>query len=145
MKLQKSTQFGLYAILELARDPERQLSATDIAKIYSISSNHLAKVLRDLGRAGLVKSVRGAGGGYTFCGNARRTTLMDIIDIFENIENNGASEQENSDVPGIGQALQLVLLEIDDIARATLSSITIGTLLKTMKWHQDKEENRARG
>ena len=54
MKLQKSTQFGLYAILELARDPERQLSATDIAKIYSISSNHLAKVLRDLGRAGLV-------------------------------------------------------------------------------------------
>ena len=68
MKLQKATQCGLYAVLELASDPERQLSATDIAKMYGISSNHLAKVLRDLGRAGLVNSVRGAGGGYTFSG-----------------------------------------------------------------------------
>ena len=73
MRLQKATLFGLYSILELARDPMRQLSATDIAGIYGISANHLAKVLRDLGRAGLVASVRGAGGGYRFAGNARRT------------------------------------------------------------------------
>ena len=60
MKLQKATQYGLFAVIELARDPSRQLSAIDIADKYSISSNHLAKVLRDLGRAGLVDSVRGA-------------------------------------------------------------------------------------
>ena len=85
MRLQKSTQFGLYAVLELARNPGRQLSALEIANLYGISSHHLAKVLRDLGRAGLVDAVRGAGGGYTFSGNARRTTLMDIINIFEDI------------------------------------------------------------
>ncbi|MBX6370252.1 MAG: Rrf2 family transcriptional regulator, partial [Rhodospirillales bacterium] len=64
MRLQKATRFGLYAVLELALDPTRQLSAAEIAAKYGISSNHLAKVLRDLGRAGLVDSVRGAGGGY---------------------------------------------------------------------------------
>ena len=63
MKLQKATQFALYAAIELALEPERQLSAAEIAQKYGISLNHLAKVLRDLGRAGLVESVRGVGGG----------------------------------------------------------------------------------
>ena len=136
MRLQKSTQFGLYAILELARCPNRQLSALDIARIYGISSHHLAKVLRDLGRAGLVDAVRGAGGGYTFSGNARRTTLMDIINIFEDI----GSEKIVGHVPGtddgVQKALQLVLGEIDDISKATFSSITIETLIKTMGWRK---------
>ena len=136
MRLQKATLFGLYSILELARDPMRQLSATDIAGIYGISANHLAKVLRDLGRAGLVASVRGAGGGYRFAGNARRTTLLDVINIFEDISaggNSGASgEGEATD---IGAALLHVQGEIDDIARATFGSITIATLLRTLKWY----------
>ena len=140
MKLQKATQFGLFSVLELARVPERQLSATDIAKMYGISSNHLAKVLRDLGKAGLVESVRGAGGGYTFCGNARRTTLMDIINIFEDIGSERPVGLEHVGDTGIGNALQLVLDEIDDIARATFGSITIETLLKTMTLREKRLE-----
>ena len=140
MNLQKATQFGLFSVLELARIPERQLSATDIAGMYGISSNHLAKVLRDLGRAGLVESVRGAGGGYTFCGNARRTTLMDIINIFEDIGSERSVGLEHVGDTSIGNALQLVLDEIDDIARATFGSITIETLLKTMKLREERLE-----
>ena len=140
MKLQKATQFGLFSVLELARIPERQLSATGIAQMYGISSNHLAKVLRDLGRAGLVESVRGAGGGYTFCGNARRTTLMDIINIFEDIGSERPVGLEHVGDTGIGNALQLVLDEIDDIARATFGSITIETLLKTTKLREERLE-----
>ncbi len=75
MKLQKATLFALFSVLELARDPNRQISATDIADTYGISANHLAKVLRDLGRAGLVEAVRGVGGGYRFSGNANRISL----------------------------------------------------------------------
>lgn len=140
MRLQKATHYGLYAVLELARDPERQLSATDIADIYGISSNHLAKVLRDLGRAGLVDSVRGAGGGYRFSGNSKRTTLMDVINIFEDIGSDSSAAADPGDNTDIGSALLLVLGEIDDIARATFGSITLDTLLKTMRWRQDREE-----
>ena len=85
MSLQKATLFALYAVLELAEDTDRQLSASEIAERYNISTNHLAKVLRDLGRAGLVESVRGAGGGYRFCGNAKRTTLLDVVRLFEEV------------------------------------------------------------
>ena len=87
MKLQKATQFALYAVLDLALDPERQSSAAEIAEKYGISNNHLAKVLRDLGRAGLVGSTRGVGGGYRFSGNPKRTTLLDIMPSFTSRRN----------------------------------------------------------
>ena len=137
MKLQKATKFALFAVLELARDTSRQLSATDIADLYGISTHHLAKVLRDLGRAGLVDSVRGVGGGYRFSANARRTTLMDVICIFEDISSDQRQAGDVGEKTDIGHALQMVLGEIDGIAKATLSAITIDTLLKTMRWRQD--------
>ena len=139
MKLQKATQYGLYAVLELARDASCQLSANDIAEKYGISSNHLAKVLRDLGRAGLVDSVRGVGGGYTFSGNSKRITLMDVINIFEDIGGETTSTFETGDYTGIGRALLMVCSEIDEITEATFGSITLDTLLKIMRKHDSAE------
>jgi Rrf2 family transcriptional regulator, nitric oxide-sensitive transcriptional repressor len=140
MKLQKATFCALYAVLELARDPALQLSATDIADKYNISANHLAKVLRDLGRAGLVESVRGAGGGYRFSGNLKRTTLFDVIHLFEDVGGKTERARDAHADTDIGNALNLVLTEIDEIAIATLGSVTIETLLKTMRWRAERAE-----
>jgi Rrf2 family protein len=125
-----ATRLALYAVLQLAADPTKQLSAGEIAERFGISVNHLAKVLRTLGRAGLVEAVRGAGGGYRFRGNVRRVTLLDVIELFEDVGPNGRSEEEPGAVTDEGAALGRVLGEIDDIARATLSSITLATMLK---------------
>lgn len=130
MRLQKATRFALYAVLELAREPGRQLSAGEIADKYDISLNHLAKVLRTLGRVGMVEAVRGVGGGYRFTGNARRTTLLDVIQLFENIDPISAGEREPGDATPSGMALRTVLEEIEDTARATFSSITLETMVK---------------
>ena len=128
MKLQTATRLGLYATLELARDPERTLSAAELAERFDVSAHHLAKVLRTLGTAGLVEAERGASGGYRFIGNRRRTTLMDIVALFEPAPGQRAKEPgEDTD---IGGALQRVLLEIDEIAEATLRSISLETILK---------------
>ncbi|MEE8279288.1 MAG: Rrf2 family transcriptional regulator [Alphaproteobacteria bacterium] len=143
MRLQKATRFALYSVLELARDPEGQISATDIADTYGISANHLAKVLRELGRAGLVESVRGAGGGYRFCGNAKRISLYDVIHLFEDIVTERGGRPDPSDDTDIGRALARVLNEVDEIAIATLKSITLSTLLKTMRWHEERLQNAA--
>ena len=58
MRLQRASRLALYAVLELAGAPGRQLSAAEIAEKYGVSINYLAKVMRELGRAGLVESVR---------------------------------------------------------------------------------------
>jgi Rrf2 family protein len=137
MRLQVASQLAIYALLELAADPDRQLSVADIGEKYGISNHHLAKVMNVLGRAKLVRSVRGVGGGYHFSGNARRTTLLDVVQLFEEF---GAGSSEGAAGPGKatdeGRALAGVLLEIDEIARATLGSITIATMLKIVERHR---------
>lgn len=130
MRLQKATAMALYAVLELASDPARQLTAVEIAEKYGISAHHLAKVLRGLGRGGLVDSVRGVGGGYRFSGDAKRLTLMDVVGLFEDI---GAETEEPSPQAAsqeIAQALRFVLTEVDTMTAATLRSITLSTMLK---------------
>ncbi|HET9019457.1 MAG TPA: Rrf2 family transcriptional regulator [Acetobacteraceae bacterium] len=129
MRLQKATEFALYAVLELAADPQRQLTALDIADKYGISAHHLAKVLRDLGRAGLVAAVRGVGGGYRFAGNAKRLTLLDVIRLFEDVGADTATPARAAG-PEIADGLRFVLAEIDAQTVATLRSISLATMLK---------------
>ena len=129
MRLQISTQLAIFAVLELAARAGQQLSVADIGEKYGVSSHHLAKVMHVMGRAGLVRSVRGAGGGYQFAGNARRTTLLDVVQLFEDA-NSVEPDRRAADATPEGQALRQVLSEIDDIARATLGSITIATMRK---------------
>ncbi len=139
MKLQRASRFALYAVMELAADPERQITAADIADKYGISINHLAKVLRDLGRAGLVESVRGAGGGFRFLGNAKRTTLMDVIELFETVGGDAPGGlREPGEHTDVGQAVHQVLNEIDAIAQATLRSITVDTMFKIVSRQRTK-------
>ncbi len=125
---------GLYATLELAAHGEGQVPAAEIAAKYGISLNHLAKVLRALVRARLVESVRGAAGGYRFCGNPKRVTLLDIIELFEDVR----GEEPGKEGPGSGEkrALDGVLREIDEITVATLRSVSITTLLALIEKQQ---------
>ena len=128
MKLQTATRLGLYATLELARDPARTLSAADLAERFGVSTHSLAKVLRTLAGAGFVQGGRGASGGYRFTGNRRRITLMDIVALFELAPGNRAKER--GEETEIGGALQRVLTEIDEIAEATLRSVSLETMLR---------------
>jgi len=133
MKLQKSTSLALYSVLEFAANPGRQLSAAEIAEKYGASTHHLAKVLRELGRAGLVESARGVGGGYRFSGNARRLTLMDVIDLFEDISTRTGESDEFDASSDVGRALGAVMAEVDEIAKATFRSITVDTMQKLIE------------
>jgi len=144
MKLQISTRLAIFAILELAEREGVQLSVADIGQKYGVSSHHLAKVMHVMGRAGLVRSVRGAGGGHQFVGNARRTTLLDVVKLFED---SSAVEQdtEAADATPEGQALRQILGEIDNIARATLGSVTIATMRKLVSRSGIRSSIRSKG
>ncbi|TSA13550.1 MAG: Rrf2 family transcriptional regulator [Betaproteobacteria bacterium] len=142
MKLQKGTSLALYSVLEFAANPGRQLSAAEIAEKYGASTHHLAKVLRELGRAGLVESARGVGGGYRFSGNARRLTLMDVIDLFEDISTRTGESDEFDASSEVGRAIAAVMEEVDEIAKATFRSITVDTMLKLIE-RQRRSANEA--
>lgn len=138
MRLQKNTSLALYSVLEFAIDPTRHIPAAEIAARYGVSPHHLAKVLSELARSGIVESVRGVGGGYRFAGNARRITLMDVIRLFEELAPGPNERREPSDATPVGMALGAVLSEIDEIAKATLSSITLATMLRLIERQQGR-------
>lgn len=136
MRLQKNTSLALYSVLEFARDPARHIAAAEIAERYGVSPHHLAKVLAELARSGMVESVRGAGGGYRFTGNAKRITLMDIIQLFEEFAPvHGERTAANGATP-VDLALGEVLSEIDENAKATFRSITLATMLRLIERQQ---------
>ncbi len=143
MKLQIASHLAIYALLELAAQPERQLSVAEIGEKYDVSSHHLAKVMNVLGRAKMVRSVRGAGGGYQFAGNARRITLLDVIQLFEDLGGGGSKTGGPPETTVEGRALRQILGEIDDITRATLGSITIVTMLQLVDRRRTNSPTRA--
>ncbi|HYL87626.1 MAG TPA: Rrf2 family transcriptional regulator [Burkholderiales bacterium] len=126
MKLQQNTRLALYSVLEFAAQPGRQLSAAEIAARYRASPHHLAKVLRKLRRAGVLAAARGAGGGYRFVANPKRLTLLEVISVFERIGPGRGRAARN----GVEAALEQVLAEIDETAKATFGSLTVDTMLK---------------
>ena len=143
MKLQISTRIAIFAVVELAAaGRNHQLSVADIGEKFEISNHHLAKVMNVLGRAGLVRSTRGAGGGYQFIGNAKRTTLLEVVQLFEDMSSERGPT--TADTTPEGRALGAIVAEIDDIARATLGSITIATMQKLIERHANGERRRAK-
>ena len=131
MKLQKASQYALFAVLHLASDPEKQFSTADIADSYGVSIHHLAKVMRTLVRSSLIESVRGVGGGYRFAGNIQRTTLWDVIQKFESLDSGiDSPAQASGNAEIVIRGLDNVMNEIDSLNRSTLDSITLKTLLR---------------
>jgi Rrf2 family protein len=130
MRLQVNTTLALYSAIEFAADPERHIPAAEIADKYKVSPHHLAKVLAELTRAGIVESVRGVGGGYRFAANVRRLTLMDVIQLFEDFAPPGAPMHTTNSATPVDMALDAVLSEIDETAKSTFSSITLATMLQ---------------
>jgi Rrf2 family protein len=141
MRLQVNTTLALYSVIEFATDPTRHIPAAVIAEKYSVSPHHLAKVLAELARAGIVESVRGVGGGYRFSANARRLTLMDVIQLFEDFTPAASQRRDAGRPTPTDQALDTVLSEIDQIAKATFSSITLATMLQLVARQQSARQN----
>ena len=133
MKLNKASLLALIAVLELASDPERQLSTTDIAEKYDISTHHLAKVMRNLVHEGVVQAMRGVGGGYRFAGNINRTTVLDIIQLFETLESELDLPHWSKAADPIVGELQSITNEIDNLTKAILDTITLATALKNTR------------
>lgn len=137
LKFNKSTMIGLYAMVELAREPEETLSATEIAARFHASRHHLVKVLQQLVRAGVVESVRGAAGGHRLTRDPREITLADIVEVFEGPRQHGRlcllmdPEAEPGDPTHC--LLHPVFSELDEQVSATLQSISLKTLLTPYK------------
>lgn len=72
--------YAIKAMLSLLSSTARQpMSIQTIKRRFSIPENYLAHILTDLRKAGLVKSLRGTGGGYFIMRSPNEISLKDIV------------------------------------------------------------------
>ena len=72
---------GLHALGELANEPDRCLTTQQVAAAIGTSEPHLSKVLQRLNKGGLIKPVRGPGGGYRLNCVPSETPLYPIFEL----------------------------------------------------------------
>lgn len=84
MRLSQATDYALRIVLHLAgREPGEVVTAETVAGSEKIPLRFLLKIARDLIAAGIVKSQRGAAGGYVLARDPREITLLDVVEAVE--------------------------------------------------------------
>ena len=66
----------------LATTSERATVA-QVAQVYGVSTNHMAKVINQLSRLGYIRSIRGIGGGIELARQPTDIRLGEVIEAFE--------------------------------------------------------------
>ena len=80
MKLSTKGRYAVMAMVDLASTSTGQpIALADIAERQEISLSYLEQLFAKLRRGGLVKSVRGPGGGYLLAHKPEETRVSDII------------------------------------------------------------------
>jgi len=79
----KLTDYATVVLASLAQQPERHRAAAELAERTRLARPTVSKVLKDLQRAGLVVSSRGAQGGYRLARRPEEITAAQILDVFE--------------------------------------------------------------
>jgi len=83
-KISQKTEYALRAVIELAlRRGEEPVPARQIADSQHIPLRFLEQQLSSLGKAGLVESFRGAGGGAKLARDPSEVTVADVVDAME--------------------------------------------------------------
>src|SRR5690606_5119658 len=84
LKISTKGQYGLTIMMELARNfGQGPVSLRKIAELHDLSEHYLEQLISPLRNAGLVKSIRGAYGGYVLAKEPAEITAGDVIRILE--------------------------------------------------------------
>lgn len=84
MKITARVEYAVLALFELAMGgADRQIQARELSARQRIPLRFLEQILIQLKKAGLVKSVRGASGGYLLGRQASTITLKDVVEAVE--------------------------------------------------------------
>jgi Rrf2 family protein len=116
------------AVLELAlrRDGRTPVRVRDLAEPHGLPTPFLVQILHQLRVAGLVRSVRGAGGGYRLERDPSELTVGEVVNVID-----GTSEDSEGDPRGLsrtGRTMQTVWRRLAAAEQHVLASFTFADL-----------------
>jgi Rrf2 family protein len=130
MRISAKADYAVRAMVELAASAdEKPVKAERIATAQGIPLNFLENILGELRHAGLVRSHRGAEGGFRL---ARDASLINVADVIRAVEGPLASVRgappEESHYSGASEALPRVWIAVRANLRKVVEHVTIADI-----------------
>ncbi|MCA9265980.1 MAG: Rrf2 family transcriptional regulator [Planctomycetales bacterium] len=133
MRLTMQTDYALRVLMFLATRTERATVA-DVASLFDISANHVAKVVNLLSRYGYIHSTRGVGGGIEL---ARQPQSIRIGEVIQRME----GDLHLLSCTGTDESCQIhafcrlrgVLAEAERVQQEYLDEVTLADVVPTRR------------
>lgn len=126
MDLSCKNEYAILALIELAAHYEKNepLQIRQISAMQQIPDRYLEQLLATLRRCGLVRSQRGAKGGYIL---AREPWKINLMEVMTCLEGSDAEPLENSQEPKTveGTVIREIWQEAHEAANAVLQRYTL--------------------
>jgi Rrf2 family protein len=127
MRISAKADYAVRAAVELAASSgEKPLKAERIATAQEIPLNFLENILGELRHAGIVRSQRGADGGFRLAKAADQVTIADIIRAVEGpLASVRGGPPEEISYPGRSAALPRVWIAVRASLRSVVEHVTV--------------------
>ncbi len=143
MKISTKGRYGLRALIDLATFSEIEpVSINSIATRQGISERYLEQLMTLLKKAGLIKSIRGAGGGYVL---AKKIDEISVGDVLRALEGSlepvecAAYKQDDSCEAAQGCVTKYVWQRINESINQTVNEINLRELVEESKNVQNRD------
>lgn len=130
MKISTKGRYGLRVMTDLAvNGKDGCISLKDIAEREHLSEKYLEQIVNQLSKAGLVRSLRGAKGGYQLTAEPDKITVEDILKATEGSLAPVACAEDNGKCVNYGDCVtSFIWTEIYKATIAVVSRITLKDL-----------------
>ena len=131
MRVSAKADYALRATIELAAAADGPVKGERIAQAQEIPLKFLENILGDLRHAGIVRSQRGAEGGYWLARPAEEITVADVVRAVDGpIANVRGLGPESVEYAGSAERLRDVWIAVRANLRAVLEHVTLADVAR---------------
>jgi Rrf2 family protein len=131
VRVSAKADYAIRAMVELAAAGEGPVKAERIAQAQEIPLKFLENIMSDLRQGGLVRSQRGADGGYWLARPADEITLANVIRAVEGpLANVRGLRSEEVEYSGSAELLREVWIAVRASLRGVLEAVTLADVAR---------------
>ncbi len=128
-------RYALCAAVDLAMQPQTEAcQSREIASRQNIPGPYLDQILASLKSAGIVRSVRGAGGGYNLARSAERISAGDVVRALMRgdrlFSSHSEEEMLEADAPGVTWIVRNFEEQVEDDLTLRLNATSLADLAR---------------
>jgi Rrf2 family protein len=131
MQISARAEYAVRALLALAASDLESATAQALADWQTLPRKFLEAILSDLRRAGLVRSQRGAEGGYRLARTADQITIGDVLRAVDGpLAGVRGARPETAEYTGAAEHLPTVWVAVRAAVRSVLDEVTLADVLR---------------